>query len=182
MNLPNLITASRVLLIPVFVAVFAKDSPTRSLLAALVFLLAALTDFMDGYLARRRRETTLTGKLFDPVADKLLIISALILLVDFNRVPAWMAIVLIGREVAVTGLRAMASAEGIVIPSAPTGKAKLVLQVVAILLLILDRQFPPLESHAWGLAGLALAMTLSLVSAGQYWRTFWRAASSPPMR
>ena len=182
MNLPNLLTASRILLIPVFVAVFVKDSPTRSLVAALVFLVAALTDFMDGYVARRRGQTTVTGKLFDPVADKLLIISALILLVDFNRLPAWIAIVLIGREVAVTGLRAMATLEGIVIPSDRLGKAKLVIQVIAILVLILDHQILPPNSHTWGVGGLAVAMVLSLISAGQYWLTFRRGTSSAAAR
>lgn len=177
MNLPNLVTTIRVLLIPVFVLVFVKDSPARSLLAALVFLLAALTDFIDGYLARRRGQTTLAGTLFDPVADKLLVISALILLVDYNRVPAWMAVIIITREVAVTGLRAMAILKGIVIPAERLGKVKLVVQIIAILLLILDRQIVPFALHAIGLAGLGVAMALSLISAAQYSLTFWRTAS-----
>jgi len=112
-NLPNLLTLSRLLLIPVFVVVFLSPTPERSLIAAAVFLVAALTDFLDGYLARRSDQVTQLGRLLDPVADKLLVLSGLILLVQAERVAAWVAIVIIARELAVTGIRALAAKDGV---------------------------------------------------------------------
>lgn len=168
MNLPNLLTSIRILLIPVFIFLFLSPGPIRSVWAAVIFTMASLTDLLDGYLARRWKQITRLGKLLDPIADKLLILSALILLVDFNRVSAWIAIVLIGREVAVTGLRAIASSEGIVISAEPMGKYKLAIQVAAVVLLILDYQAPYVHFRAWGTALLWISMILSVSSAIQY--------------
>ncbi|MBI4715823.1 MAG: CDP-diacylglycerol--glycerol-3-phosphate 3-phosphatidyltransferase, partial [Nitrospirae bacterium] len=112
-NLPNLITFSRILLIPVFILVFYDPTPGRAEWAAAIFFAASLTDWVDGYIARRWGQVSLTGKLLDPIADKLLVLSALILLVDFGRVASWIAIVILGRELAVTGLRAIASSIGV---------------------------------------------------------------------
>jgi CDP-diacylglycerol--glycerol-3-phosphate 3-phosphatidyltransferase len=172
-HLPNAITVSRILLIPVFVLVFLEPTPNRSLAAAAVFGLAALTDAVDGYVARRWGQVTKLGKLLDPIADKLLVLTALFLLVDFDRVEAWVAIVLAGRELTITGLRGVAAREGIDLTPETTGKIKMGAQVVAILFLILDEAVPAsLNFHDWGTLILLLSLVLSLVSATQYVRQF----------
>ena len=175
-NLPNLLTLARILLIPVFVVLFSTPTPERSLAAALVFVVAAVTDLLDGYLARRRSQVTKLGRLLDPIADKLLVLSGLILLVQFQRVAAVVAILIIAREVAVTGVRAIAASEGLTLPVERTGKYKMTLQVVAIVFLILQNG-PLLASwnlHLIGTGLLYLALMLGLISGGQYFVTFWR--------
>jgi CDP-diacylglycerol--glycerol-3-phosphate 3-phosphatidyltransferase len=172
-HLPNALTLSRIFLIPIFVLVFLEPTPNRSLAAAAVFGLAALTDAMDGYLARRWGTVTRLGKLLDPIADKLLILTALFLLVDFDLVEAWVAIVLAGRELVVTGLRTVAAREGIDLTPETTGKVKMVAQVVAILFLILDKAVPAsLNFHHWGTFILFISLALSLISGAQYIRQF----------
>ena len=178
-NLPNLLTVSRILLIPVFVLIFSSPTPGRSLVAAIVFVVAAITDLLDGYLARRRSQVTKLGRLLDPIADKLLVLSALILLVQFDRVGALVAILIIAREVAVTGVRAIAAAEGIVLTPETTGKYKMVAQVVAIVLLILEDGIIPgaWNLHLAGTAVLYLALVLAFISGGRYLVSFWRQVS-----
>lgn len=172
-HLPNAITVSRILLIPVFVLFFLKPTPYRSIVAAAVFGLAALTDAVDGYVARRWGQVTRLGKILDPIADKLLVLTALFLLVDFDRVDAWVAIVLAGRELAVTGLRGVAAREGIDLTPETAGKVKMAAQVVAILFLILDEAVPAsLSLHYWGTIILWVSLALSLISAAQYVRQF----------
>ena len=173
MHLPNALTFSRIFLIPIFVLVFLEPTPKRSLTAAAVFGLAALTDVVDGYLARRWGTVTRLGMLLDPIADKLLVLTALFLLVDFDLVEAWVAIVLAGRELIVTGLRTVAAREGIDLTPETTGKVKMATQVVAILLLILDEAVPgSLNFHYWGTVILFVSLALSLISAAQYVRQF----------
>lgn len=164
-NLPNLLTFIRILLVPVFILLFLAPGPLRSFLSAVVFLAASLTDLLDGYLARRWEQVTKLGKLLDPIADKLLVLSALVLLVQFHRVPGWIAIVLIGRELGMTGLRAIASTDGIVIPAEKTGKYKFVLQIIALVLLILDLRSEYMNFNLLGMILLWAAMVLSIVSA-----------------
>jgi len=172
-HVPNALTVSRILLIPVFVVFFLEPTPERSLYAAAVFGLAALTDAVDGYLARRWGQVTRLGKLLDPIADKLLILTALFLLVGFDVVEAWVAIVLAGRELFVTGLRNVAAREGVLLEVKTTGKLKMAAQVVAILLLILDGAIPArFDLYLWGTGILLLSMALSLISAAQYCRQF----------
>ena len=175
-NLANLLTLARILLIPVFVVLFSSPTPKRSLVAALVFVVAALTDLLDGYVARRRGQITKLGKLLDPIADKLLVLSGLILLVQFDRVAALVAILIIAREVAVTGIRAIAASEGIVLAAETIGKWKMTAQVVAIVLLILESSMLSLTRplHLLGTGLLYLALILALVSGGQYLVNFWR--------
>jgi CDP-diacylglycerol--glycerol-3-phosphate 3-phosphatidyltransferase len=175
-NLPNFITLTRILLIPVFVVLFATPTPNRSLSAALVFVVAAVTDLLDGYLARRNGQVTTLGKLLDPIADKLLVLSALILLVNIDRVSALVAILIIAREVAVTGVRAIAAGEGMVIAAETTGKYKMALQVVAIVLLILEDTFlSDLGNlHLAGIVTLYLSLLFGYVSGGQYVWSFWK--------
>lgn len=174
--LPNLVTIGRILLIPVFVMLFADPTPTRSLIAACVFVVAAATDLLDGYLARRRGQVTSLGKLLDPIADKLLVLSGLILLVQYDRVPAVIAILIIAREVAVTGVRAVAASQGIVIAAETLGKYKMVVQVIAIVMLILQNDFLPMPVglHQVGTVLLYGSLALALVSGGNYLAGFWR--------
>ena len=176
LNLPNLLTLTRILLIPVFVILFATPTPDRSLSAAVIFALAAVTDLLDGYLARRSGQVTTLGKLLDPIADKLLVLSALILLVNVDRVSALVAILIIAREVAVTGVRAIAASEGMIIGAERTGKYKMVLQVVAIVLLILEGTgLAELGNmHLAGTVTLYLSLVLGYVSGVQYVWDFWK--------
>ncbi len=176
LNLPNLVTVTRMLLIPVFVVLFSHPTPARAIAAATVFAVAAITDWLDGYLARRRSQITKLGRLLDPIADKLLVLSGLILLVEFHQVGALLAILIIAREVVVTGIRAIAASEGIVMSAETTGKYKMVAQVVAILLLILEHS-PLLAAwnvHLGGTILLYVALGLGLWSGGQYLGKFWR--------
>lgn len=170
LNLPNTVTASRILIIPIFVLLFSSPTPERSVAAGLVFLVTALTDLLDGYLARRRGQITNLGKLLDPVADKLLVASALILLVQFQRVEVWLAIVMIARELIVTGARAVAAKEGFVLPADSYGKIKVVCQVSGILCLILEEviRIPFFDLHTLGTLILYLALVVALISGGRY--------------
>lgn len=175
-NLPNVLTLTRILLIPVFVLLFVVPTPDRSLAAAVVFVIAAMTDLLDGYLARRRGQVTKLGRLLDPIADKLLVLSALIVLVQVDRVGALVAILIIAREVAVTGIRAIAATEGMIISVEATGKYKMALQVIAIVLLILEgtvlSEFG--NVHLAGIVTLYFSVVLGYVSGAQYVHSFWR--------
>src|SRR2546421_3492240 len=132
LNLPNVLTMLRILAVPVIVVALLAATPGGDALAAGVFALAALTDGLDGYFARSRNAVTTFGKLMDPLADKLLIVAALISLVSLDRLPAWVAMVIIARELAVTGLRAVAAERGVVIAASWMGKVKTVLQGAAL--------------------------------------------------
>jgi CDP-diacylglycerol---glycerol-3-phosphate 3-phosphatidyltransferase len=136
LNLPNVLTVLRIMLVPVLVAALLGNTPSGDVLAAVVFALASLTDFIDGYLARARGSITTFGKLMDPLADKLLIIAALLSLVSLNRLPAWIAMVIITRELAVTVLRMGATQAGVVMAASMFGKVKTCLQIAAILAVI----------------------------------------------
>jgi CDP-diacylglycerol--glycerol-3-phosphate 3-phosphatidyltransferase len=136
LNLPNVLTVLRILAVPVIVVALLDESPHGDTLAAAVFALAALTDGLDGYIARRRRDITTFGQLMDPLADKLLITAALVSLVSLDRLAAWVAMVIIAREFAVTGLRALAAERGVVIAASWLGKVKTALQVAAVIALI----------------------------------------------
>jgi len=179
-NLPNFLTVIRILLIPVFVVLFSDPTPDRSLAAAVVFVVAAVTDLLDGYLARRHSQITRLGRLLDPIADKLLVLSGLILLVQFERVAAIVAILIIAREVAVTGVRAIAAAQGIILEAETTGKYKMVVQVVAIVLLLLEDAVLPAtwHPHEIGTALLYVALALALYSGNRYLWSFWQQSST----
>ena len=170
LNLPNSLTLLRILLIPVFVWFFSESSPDRALAAGLVFACAAFTDFLDGYLARKSGQITNLGKLLDPVADKLLVASGLILLVQFQRVAVWLAIVMIARELVVTGARVVAAKEGFVVPADSLGKFKVIGQIGGILCLILQgvwvQSEGPLAAIGTGL--LYIALFFSLFSGWRY--------------
>jgi CDP-diacylglycerol--glycerol-3-phosphate 3-phosphatidyltransferase len=136
LNVPNLLTVVRILLVPVIVVALLSETPNADMLAAIVFAVAAFTDGLDGYIARSRGSVTTFGKLMDPLADKLLIIAPLVSLVSLGRIEAWVAMVIIAREFAVTALRMVAVEQGIVIPASIFGKAKTITQVAAIFAVI----------------------------------------------
>jgi CDP-diacylglycerol--glycerol-3-phosphate 3-phosphatidyltransferase len=158
-NLPNKITLVRIVLIPLFMLIVGLKLPYGDYLATVVFVIAALTDTLDGYLARRRQEVTRFGKLLDPLADKLLVSAALLVLVEGGRLVSWVALLIIGRELAVTGLRAIAAADGIVIAASPLGKLKTIFQIIAITaLLVQDYPF-----SLWGIPFGNIAMSLAVI-------------------
>lgn len=178
MNLPNALTLGRIFLVPLLVVVLLTKFEGRlifgirkELIGAAIFGLAALTDWLDGYLARRRKQVTTLGQLMDPMADKLLITAALVSLVQMDLAPAWMVAVILGREFAVTVLRSIAHARGVVIPASPLGKFKMVSQVVAILALILGRDHLQ-QFFVLGTIALWVATLTALVSAVDYYRRF----------
>jgi CDP-diacylglycerol--glycerol-3-phosphate 3-phosphatidyltransferase len=173
MNAPNALTLSRIFLVPLLLAVLlTKDIPYNDYLAVAIVLLAAATDALDGYLARRLGQVTTLGILLDPIADKLLVSGAFIAMVEIGLVPAWMAVLIVGRELAVTGLRSIAQAGGYSIDVSQMGKTKTVVQIVAIVGLLLGVHQEWLRWPAQ--AALILAVVLSLYSAIQYFLTFWR--------
>jgi CDP-diacylglycerol---glycerol-3-phosphate 3-phosphatidyltransferase len=167
LNVPNMLTLFRILLVPVLVVALLDATPNGDTVAAIVFAAAALTDGLDGYIARSRRVITTFGKVMDPIADKLLITAALITLVSLNRVAAWAAMVIIAREFAVSGLRVAAGQQGVVIPASPLGKLKTVMQVAAILAVIAT-------SAWWADALLYLAVVVTVVSGADYFLNFRR--------
>ncbi len=170
LNLPNSITLLRILLIPVFVWLYLESTPERAFWAGLVFAAAAFTEFFDGYLARRSGQITNLGKILDPVADKLLVASGLILLVQVQQVAVWLAIVMIARELIVTGARAVAAKEGFIVPADSLGKFKVIGQIGGILCLIFQGAW--VEAQAFlssvGITLLYVALVFSLVSGWRY--------------
>jgi len=182
MNLPNTLTILRIFFVPFLVAVLVEQNlriewrgevlVPNAFLALAIFLIAAATDLLDGYLARRWKQITTVGTLLDPIADKLLISAALISLVQIRRVPAWMVVLIIGREFAVSGLRSIAAAEGYTIQASDLGKTKMITQVVAISMILVSIRWEALSGFAmlwmWGVVIFGIA------SAVQYFRKFWR--------
>ncbi|CAG0968830.1 CDP-diacylglycerol--glycerol-3-phosphate 3-phosphatidyltransferase [Geobacter sp.] len=140
-NIPNILTLLRIALIPVLAVLLLSPSREAGFWAAAVFAIASITDWLDGYLARRMGIVTVFGKFLDPIADKLMVMAALIMILPFNRVPAWMVLVILGREIIITGLRGIASSEGIVISASDLGKFKTIFQMVAIIGLLLHYDY-----------------------------------------
>jgi CDP-diacylglycerol---glycerol-3-phosphate 3-phosphatidyltransferase len=177
-NIPNLLSISRILAVPIFIVLLIEPSPLRAILAGVVFSIASATDWLDGHLARKWGQVTKIGKLLDPIADKILIMSALVILVKIRSdVPAWIAIVIIGREFAVTGLRSIASIENIIIQAETVGKYKVGAQITAVIALLLDYSLTNDWLGYLGLLALWIAMILALYSAIQYFRFFWKKMS-----
>lgn len=181
MNLPNLLTLSRIFAVPLLVVVLLTRvyNPERQveslsvILATVIFLGASITDYFDGYLARRRRQVTTLGMLLDPIADKLLISAAFISLVELGWAPAWMVVIIVGRELAITGLRSIAANQGFTIDASELGKIKMVSQVLAVTLIILSNLVFWLKPLS--LAALWLTVIFALASAVDYFRKFWKA-------
>jgi len=141
MNLPNILTMTRIATIPLLAALLMSPSRSAGFWAAALFAVASITDWLDGYLARRMGIVTVFGKFLDPIADKLIVMAALIMILPFDRVPAWMVLVILGREIIITGLRGIASTEGIVIQASDLGKYKTIFQIVAIIALVLHYNY-----------------------------------------
>jgi CDP-diacylglycerol---glycerol-3-phosphate 3-phosphatidyltransferase len=185
MNLPNALTVGRIFLVPLLVVVLLTKFEGRlvlgvpkDLVGAGIFGIASLTDVLDGYLARRRKQITTLGQLMDPLADKLLITAALVSLVQMDLAPAWMVAVILGREFAVTVLRSIAHAKGVVIAASPLGKIKMVAEVIAILLLILGHD--QLQQLAvLGTVALWVAMITATGSGLDYYRRFNHILNTP---
>ena len=184
MNLPNSLTLVRMFLVPLLVAVLLTEFEGRriaglqkELVGAAIVGIASLTDWLDGYLARRRRQVTWLGQILDPIADKLLTSAAFISLVQLGLAPAWMVAVIIGREFAITALRSLAYSKGVTMPASRLGKIKMASQVTAILLLILG--WGPMPWLApMGIVALWVVMIAALVSAVDYYRRFQRLTTA----
>lgn len=180
-NLPNLLTLVRIFLVPLLVAALVQHDlgirwggkliVANDFFALGVFLAAALTDLLDGYLARRWKQVTTVGTLLDPVADKLLISAALISLVQIRLLPGWLVILIISREFAVSGLRSIAAAEGFTVKAGDLGKSKMTLQVVGVSLIMVSIRWAALRPFA--LAAMWAVVVFGLASAIEYFRKFW---------
>ena len=173
-NLPNLLTITRILAIPVVMVLLYFPGPWASFLGAVCFSVAGATDILDGFLARRQRSVTPFGKFMDPLADKLLVSAALIMLIPLGRVPAWMVVIIIGRELMVTGLRGLAATEGIILAPDRWGKSKTILQMVAITALILHYPYQAFDFHRLGMALLWVALIVTVTSGVGYFWAFFR--------
>jgi CDP-diacylglycerol--glycerol-3-phosphate 3-phosphatidyltransferase len=171
-NLPNALTLLRIFLVPFLVVVLLTKFEGRETVGLIIFLGATATDFFDGWLARRRGEVTTLGALLDPIADKLLISGAFVSLVELGLAPAWMVVVILGREFAVSGLRAIASSRGIVISASSLGKAKMLTEVAAASILILATRHQQFVLP--GKIALWVVVSVALVSGVQYFVTFLR--------
>jgi len=172
LSLPNGVTAIRILAIPVILLLLYTTGKTFQIITAIVFLLVSLTDTLDGYLARRWKMVTTLGKFLDPLADKLLIVTALIALISARGIPSWMVIVIVGREIAVTGLRGIAISEGIVISSSLIGKYKTAFEMTSIFFLILGGSYLGIDFHLVGMILLWVALVLAVLSGIDYFRKF----------
>jgi CDP-diacylglycerol--glycerol-3-phosphate 3-phosphatidyltransferase len=176
LNLPNSLTLLRIFLVPFLVVVLLTKFDGRETVGLLIFLTATATDFLDGWLARRRGQITTLGTLLDPIADKLLISAAFISLVELGLAPAWMVVVIVGREFAVSGLRSIAAGQGIVIPASGWGKAKMLSETVAASLLILALRHEVFTMP--GKAALWLVVVVALISGTQYFVRFLQRITS----
>jgi CDP-diacylglycerol--glycerol-3-phosphate 3-phosphatidyltransferase len=189
LTLPNLLTLLRIALIPVLVYFLTDTGPLFSALAAFTFFIASLTDFLDGYLARLYGHMTTLGKFLDPLADKLIVAAALIMLAAADRVPrvpAWMVVVIIGREIAVTGLRGIASSEGIILAAEELGKYKMIFQMFALHGLLIHYRYVFVDFHVAGMYFLWISLVMGVWSGIDYHikviRQVTTKYNTPPLR
>ena len=180
MNLPNSLTVLRIFLVPLLIVVLWTKFPSNDYIGVAIFLAASFTDWLDGYLARKRGQITAFGAWLDPIADKLLVAAAFLALVELRLAPAWMVLIILGRELAVTTLRNIALLQGFSIAVSDLGKVKMGVQVFAITSLILGIRFPGLE--VLGRWALWLAVFFAMVSAVQYFHEFWNQFGVPVKR
>ena len=183
-NLPNILTLLRIASIPILVSVLFSPSKSAGFWAAVIFAIASITDWLDGYLARRMGIVTVFGKFLDPIADKLIVMSALIMILPYDRAPAWMVLIILGREIIITGLRGLASTEGIIIPASNLGKFKTIFQIVAILGLLLhydyhwffsvNNPYLYVNMHNIGIFYLWIATVITIWSGFDYLNRFIR--------
>jgi CDP-diacylglycerol--glycerol-3-phosphate 3-phosphatidyltransferase len=180
MNLPIALTLCRIVLVPLIIVFLISSDRVHVLIAAVIFIAASVTDWLDGRMARRWNQVTRLGTLLDPVADKLLVAAALVALVQVEMIDAWVAVVIIGRELAVTGLRGVALSMGVVVPASAFGKAKTVSQYLAITVLILDKGVPGeyVPFHLVSTASLWIAVALTALSGVDYFYRFFSSTGA----
>jgi len=175
-NFPNVLTMLRITVVPVLFFLLLSPGPTWSLVIAGLFVLASFTDMLDGWVARRYGIVTTMGKFLDPIADKLVVNTAMILMIPIGRIPAWVAAVIVIRDFVVDGIRSIASADGIVIAASPLGKQKTVCQAFAVTALIIHYPFFGADAHLVGTALMYLALVLTVWSGLDYLVRFYRSA------
>jgi CDP-diacylglycerol--glycerol-3-phosphate 3-phosphatidyltransferase len=178
-NLPNTISIVRIGVIPVLFFLLASPGPGMSLLIAVLFIAAALTDLLDGYIARRYEIVTTMGKFLDPIADKLIVNTAMILLIPIGRIPAWIVAIIIIRDFAVDGIRNIASSEGMIIQASKLGKRKTLCQIFAVSALMIHYPFIGADAHEVGLVILYIALILTVTSGFDYFCKFYRSTIRP---
>lgn len=184
LNLPNILTLSRIVAVPVVVVLLLFESKQACFWAAIVFLAASLTDWLDGYLARKWEIVTVLGKFLDPLADKLIVMAALIMLIPLDRVPAWAVFIILARDIIVSGIRSIASSEGIVIDASPLGKYKTIFQMIALVALLLHYEyywffgvqfdFLYASMHNVGIVIFYIALLLTVWSGVDYFAKFFK--------
>src|SRR5690349_22974221 len=190
LNLPNMLTMLRILSIPIVLLFLTEGTPSQNFWAGIVYTLATITDALDGYLARKRGLVSVVGKFLDPLADKLLVMATLVLMVSMGRVPAWVVVVILGRELSISMLRMIASSEGVVIAAGEGGKAKTALQMVAVLFLMLHHRYYVdfwffeswVDFNLAGLWLLYLSVFFAITSAGEYVKLFLDAVDAKDRR
>lgn len=176
MNLPIGLTLTRIVAVPLLIVFLISSSRVHALIAAAIFIVASATDWLDGRVARQRNQVTTLGTLLDPIADKLLVAAALVSLAQLDKIAAWIVVVIIGRELAVTGLRAVAGSVGVIVPASRLAKWKTVSQYVAITMLILEKGIGAGSFHAATTGVLWIAVVLTVVSGADYFYRFFRKA------
>ena len=176
MNLPIGLTLTRIVAVPLLILFLISSSRVHALIAAAIFVAASITDWLDGVVARRRNQVTTLGTLLDPVADKLLVAAALVSLLTIDKVAAWIVVVIIGRELAVTGLRAVAAGVGVIVPASRLAKWKTVSQYIAVTMLIVEKGLSAPAFHAVATVVLWAALGLTIISAVDYFYRFFRKA------
>jgi len=178
-NLPNTITMVRISFVPVLFLLLLSPGQTMSLIIAALFIAVSFTDMLDGYVARRYGIVTTLGKFLDPIADKLVINTAMILMIPIGRIPAWVVAIIVIRDFAVDGIRNIASAEGMIIQASPLGKRKTLCQIFAVSALMIHYPFFGIDAHAVGTVILYLALLLTLISGVDYFLKFYRSSIRP---
>ena len=174
LNLPNTITLLRICVIPVLFCILLSPGRTLSLIITILFVIAAFTDLLDGYIARKYGIVTKMGKLLDPIADKIILSTAMILMIPIGRIPAWVVALIVMRDVAVDGIRIISSSDGIVIPASKLGKQKTLSQIVAISFLIIHYPLFGIDTHFVGIVTLYVALILTVWSGVDYFIKFYR--------
>ena len=183
-NLPNILTLARIAAIPFVMLLIWRGAPKDCVLAAWAYSLAAATDYVDGWLARRWNQVTLMGRFLDPLADKIMIMGMLVMLVTLSRVPGWLVVIILAREMTINGLRSVASMEGLEVPSDSLGKKKTALQMIGVMCLVVHYPYPVyfpglptqiVDFNRVGVIVLAMAVVLSVLSAVNYFRNFFLA-------
>lgn len=176
LNLPIFLTMLRITVIPFVVLFLFFEGKSFAFFAALFFSIGAITDFLDGYFARQQDSVTMLGKILDPLADKLLIVAPLIMLIPLGRVPAWMVVIIISREIAVTGLRGITALDGSVMASSNLGKYKTIFQDVSLIGLLLHYEYMNIDFHIVGMFLLWVALAITIWSGVDYFYGFFKNA------